>query len=74
MTLGRWGLRCLPCTRYEAVNGHGLPGHHFFMSKRVSSWQVYYKLLGFHHRSLGFSGVFGVSGFLNGGFVDGLVG
>ena len=61
-------------TGYEAVNGQGLPGHHFFTGKRVSSWQVDYELLGFHCRSLRFSGVLGVSGLLNGGFVDGFVG
>ena len=30
-------------------------------------------MLGFHYRSLGFNGVPGVSGLLNGGFVDGFV-
>ena len=74
MTLGRWGLRRLPCTRYESVDGHGLLGHHFFTGKKVSSWQVYYDLLGFHCRSLSFNGVLGVSGFLNRGFMDGLMG
>ena len=74
LILGRWGLRRLSCTGYEAVDGHGLPDHHFFTRKRASSWQLYYELLGFHCRSLSFNRVLGVSGFLNEGFVDGLVG
>ena len=74
MTLRRWGLCGLLRIRYEAVNGHGLPGHHIFMGKRVSGWQVDYELLGLHYRSLKFSRVLGVSGFFNRDFVDGFVG
>ena len=74
MTLRRWGLRLLPCTKYKAVDGQGLPGHHIFNGKGVSSWQVDYELLSFHCRSLRFSGILGVSGLLSGGFVDGFVG
>ena len=74
MTLRRWGLHGLLRTGYEAVDGHGFLGHHFFTGKRVSGWQVDYKLLGFHCKSLRFNGVFGVSGFLDGDFVDGFVG
>ena len=57
LTLKRWGLRGLLSTRYEAVDGYSLPGHHFFTGKKVSGWQVDYKLLGFHYRSLRFNGV-----------------
>ena len=74
VTLRRWGLRHLPRTRYKAIDGQGLPGHHIFMGKGVSSWQVDYELLGFHCRSLGFNVVLRVSGFLNGDFMDGFVG
>ena len=74
LTLRMWGLRSLPCIEYEVVNGHGIPGHHFFTEKRVSGSQVNYKLLGFHYRSLRFNGVLGVSGFLNRDIVDGFVG
>ena len=64
----------MPCTRYEAVDGHGLLGHHFFTGKRVNGWQVDYKLPGFHCRSLRFNGFLRVNGFLNGDLVDGFVG
>ena len=74
MTLRRWGLRSLLRTGYEAVDGHGFLGHHFFVRKRVGGWQVDYKLLGFHCRSLRFNRVLGVSELLNGDFVDGFVG
>ena len=74
LTLRRWGLRGLPRTGYEAVDGHGLPGHHFFAGKRVSGWQVNYKLLGFHCRSLKFNRVLEVNGLLNKDFMDGFVG
>ena len=74
MTLRRWGLRLLPCTKYKAVNGQGLLGYHIFNGKGVSSWQVDYELLSFHCRSLRFSGVLELSGLLNGAFVDGFVG
>ena len=74
MNLRRWGLRGLPHTGYEVVNGHGLLGHHIFAGKRISGWQADYKLLGFHYRSLKFNRVLGVSGFLNRNFVDGFVG
>ena len=74
MTLRRWGLRGLPHTGYEVVNGHGLLGHHIFAGKRINGWQVGYKLLGLHYRSLRFSRVLKVSGFLNRDFMDGLVG
>ena len=58
---------------YKVVDGHCLLGHHFFMGKGFGGWQVDYKLLGFHYRSLRFNGVLGASGFLNGDFVDGFV-
>ena len=74
LTLRRWGLRRLPGTGYETVDGHGLLGHHFFTRKGVNSWQIDYELLGFHYRSLGFNVVLGVSGFLNRDFMDGFVG
>ena len=74
LTLRRWGLRDLPRTGYKVVDGHGLSGHHFFTGKRVSGWQVDYKLLGFHYRSLKFNRVLGVSRLLNGDFMDGSVG
>ena len=74
MTLRRWGLRRLLHTRYKVIDGQGLPGHHIFMGKGVSSWQVDYELLGFHCRSLRFSMVLGLSGLLNEVFVDGFVG
>ena len=74
MTLRRWGLCGLPRIGYEVVDGHGLPVHHFFAGKRVSGWQVDYKLLCFHCRSLRFNRVLRVSGLLNGDFVDGFVG
>ena len=73
MTLRRWGLCRLPRTRYKAIDGQGFPGHHIFMGKGVSSWQVDYELLGFHCRSLRFSMVLGLSGLLNRVFVDGFV-
>ena len=74
MTLRRWGLHHLPCTGYKAVDGHGLPGHHVFKGKRVSSWQGSYELFGFHCRGLKFNVVLGVNGFLDRDFVDGFVG
>ena len=74
LTIRRWGLRGLPCIRYKAINGYGLPGHHIFTGKRISGWQVGYKLLGLHYRSLKFNKVLGVSGVLNKDFVDSFVG
>ena len=74
MTLRRWGLRGLPRTGYQADDGHGLLGHHFFAGKRVSGWQVDYKLLGFHCKSLKFNRVLEVSGLLNRDFMDGFLG
>ena len=77
MTLRGWGLNGLLRTRYETINGHGLPGHHVFTEKGISGRQVGYvncKMLGFLNRGLGFNRVLGVSGSLSKSFfLDSLV-
>ena len=64
----RWLLLCgLPRTGHETVYGHGFSGHHIFTTIRFGIRKVSNingKLLSFLRESLGFSGFFGLCGFL----------